>query len=341
MNANKYANYSVQDFLEDDDFRRWVMQSQKEDDDFWADFLIQYPEQKDTMASARTLVEGLSQTTLQDGLNPDEKQEMLTRMQARIRRQNEKPNPLRIRHRRQLYRQPLAIAASILLLILAGWWLLSGPATITVTTAYGQRQSITLPDGSQVELNANSTLEYESNWTATEDRRVWLTGEAFFEVEKKTETGQKFQVITEDLTVEVLGTVFNVNSRHQETEVFLEEGSIRLELEGLEEKLLMEPGEMVAYSEHNKQLPAKKQVQAQLHTSWMDNFLFFENAPLRQILEEVKDIYGVGFEVADTSHYSRTMDTAIPIENLDQAIDAIGKTLNLDIRKLGDTYIVE
>ena len=88
---------------------------------------------------------------------------------------------------------------------------------------------IKLPDGSLVQLNANSTLSFDTQWDASADRCVWLNGEAFFEVEKKPETKQKFKVITADLTVEVLGTEFNINSHHQQTRVFLQEGEDKIE----------------------------------------------------------------------------------------------------------------
>lgn len=340
MSEKNYADYSVADFVQDDAFLRWVTQAQKKDDAFWAAFLMDHPQQKETIDKAKAVVLGLSQTPLQEGLQAAEKEKMLADMQAKI-SASRSADGLRVVSRRRLPNwQSWAVAASVLLLILAGWWMLSGPSMITVTTAYGQRESVTLPDGSKVELNANSSLAYAENWDEQEDRRVWLTGEAFFQVEEKAQTGQKFQVITEDLTVEVLGTVFNVNSRHEETEVFLEEGSIRLNLDGLPESMHLEPGETITYSEKIKRLPEKRKAQAQLHTSWTDGLLFFSKTPLREVLKEVADIYGVTFEVVDTSDYSRRMNTAVPINNLEDAINLIGFTLTLEFKETNGVYIV-
>ena len=72
---------------------------------------------------------------------------------------------------------------------------------------------ILLPDGSAVTLNANSKLQYYTHSA----RKVWLEGEAFFEVKKIPETAEPFQVVTNDLTITVLGTTFNVNSRNEQT----------------------------------------------------------------------------------------------------------------------------
>lgn len=340
MNEKKYADYSVADFLQDDDFLRWVSHAQPADDVFWTAFLMDHPEQQETLEKARALASDLGRLSLQAGLRAEEKEDMLEQMQARIRESRPSTGLQLASRRRSRNWSAMAIAATVLLLILAGWWMLSGPALVTVTTAYGERESVTLPDGSRVELNANSSLQYAANWEDDEDRAVWLEGEAFFEVEKKVQTGQKFRVITEDLTVEVLGTVFNVNSRHEETEVFLEEGSINLEFEGLSDALLLEPGETITYSEKKRQIPEKRKVQAQLHTAWTDGFLFFSGTPLREVLEKVEDIYGVSFELADTSNYSRLMNTAVPIDNLQDAITLIGTTLTLDFQEVDDHHFL-
>jgi ferric-dicitrate binding protein FerR (iron transport regulator) len=336
MNKKKYQDYTITELLQDEDFLRWVNQSQKTDDAFWAAFLMEQPEQREKIARARALLEELGGMKLQEDLRAEEKTAMLAAMKARIGKPGPQLRP--VRKRRTVNWQVMAVAASVLLLILAGWWFWSGPSMVTFETAYGERATVDLPDGSRVALNANSTLQFAENWDEREDRRVWLTGEAFFEVEKNRATGQKFQVITEDLTVEVLGTVFNVNSRHEETEVFLEEGSISLSLDGLQEEMLLQPGETIVYSEKSRQLPEKRMAEAQLHTSWTDGFLFFSETPLREVLEKVADIYGVRFQMQDTAHYSRRLNTAVPIGNLKEAITVIGTTLKLEFRETGDHY---
>ena len=125
------------------------------------------------------------------------------------------------------------IAASVLLVICTGiWYFKSGTATNTnlYKTDFAQIKHITLPDGSKVTLNANSELKLSLDWSDKGDRQVWLDGEAYFEVEKKPATHQKFVVHTKDIDVEVLGTKFNVNTRHEKAIVSLEEGKIKLSL---------------------------------------------------------------------------------------------------------------
>ena len=154
------------------------------------------------------------------------------------------------------------IAAGILILIVASFWLFTKnnmPATIQ--TAFGERQSLQLSDGSKVQLNANSQIVFEEKWMENDKRAVWLKGEAFFEEERKMKPEQKFQVITNDLIVEVLGTTFNVNSNDGKTSVYLEEGQVRLYLNGLDSTLLMEPGDLIVYSEQNRRINRKRKEQ--------------------------------------------------------------------------------
>ena len=126
----------------------------------------------------------------------------------------------------------IAIAASVVLVVASGVWYLAthnveGSSNL-YKTGFAKTKKITLPDGSKVTLNANSELKLSSNWGDKGDRQVWLEGEAYFEVEKKLATHQKFIVHTKDIDVEVLGTKFNVNTRHEKAIVSLEEGKIKL-----------------------------------------------------------------------------------------------------------------
>ncbi|MBK8505327.1 MAG: FecR domain-containing protein [Saprospiraceae bacterium] len=95
------------------------------------------------------------------------------------------------------------------------------------TAGFGERQKIVLPDGSAVDLNANSSLRLGSQWVEG-IQEVWLEGEAYFEVEKNLSKGVKFTVHTNGPDVEVVGTHFNVDSRKEETRIYLEEGKVCL-----------------------------------------------------------------------------------------------------------------
>jgi ferric-dicitrate binding protein FerR (iron transport regulator) len=254
---------------------------------------------------------------------------------------NQRKQTLHFTKKRKLFPFCRAAAAILHIASVRIWFLNNNEKNTTIVTAYGEQQSIELPDGTQVKMNANSSLTYSPNWDNRETRIVWLNGEAFFKVRKNLEKEQKFRVITKDLTVEVLGTIFNVNSHRGRTKVYLEEGKIKLNLNGLEGNLLMKPGEFITYSKKSKIIPKKQQSLSELHTSWTDESLIFKNTALREVLEKLEEIYGVTIMVKDTSHYSRKITTGVPIENLEQAIYILEMTIGLKIIKEETGYVIQ
>ena len=133
-------------------------------------------------------------------------------------------------------------------------------ATVRYTSGAGQQRTITLPDGSVVVLNANSTLTTAAHWTAETPREVWLTGEGYFRVTHRAPRPVaditaapapiKFVVHAADLSIAVLGTQFDVNSRAGATKVVLASGKVAVERQMLltREHLLMQPGDLVETS---------------------------------------------------------------------------------------------
>lgn len=234
-------------------------------------------------------------------------------------------------------------AAAVLLLITAGslWWR-QAEDLIAVSTDFEEQRTVALPDGSTVQLNANSTLRFAAAWEEREDRQVWLDGEAFFTVTKKQSTGQKFRVTTPDLTVAVLGTVFNVNSHEERTTVFLEEGRISLELiNNDEQEKVMEPGELLTYSAKQRTVITNvKQAASPLHTSWKDGVLQFEDTPLSTVIERVENIYGIRFSVSDTSIYQREITAGLPMEKLDIVLPLLEQALGLKIEFKEGHYLI-
>lgn len=97
------------------------------------------------------------------------------------------------------------------------------PQVETFKTENGEIASLTLPDNSQVTLNAGSQVVYSGNRFNTR-RKIQLTGEAYFKVTK----GNTFSVVTTEGTVTVLGTTFNVRSRDEKLSVFCYTGKVKV-----------------------------------------------------------------------------------------------------------------
>lgn len=249
-------------------------------------------------------------------------------------------------HKKVLSRKmwALGIAASVLFLLGLGWInsQMNQPRLLQEQTISGEIRHIKLPDGSSVSLNGNSSIQYAENWQSGDTRKVYLEGEAFFEVEKKPSTNAKFQVFTEGLRVEVFGTSFNVNHRNEETSVFLEEGQVKIKLaEENHKELMMKPGEIVHYSVAKKELTAPKLVSGSLESSWKTGILEFEERTIQEILSKLSEFTDIKFEIKKGKFQYEKLTISLPIHNIGVAMSILAKTSETSISQEEDTYIIQ
>ena len=156
---------------------------------------------------------------------------------------------------------------------------------------------VALSDGTEVTLNSGSVLAYPSRFTGTE-RRITLTGEAFFKV--AADAGKPFVVSAGGAEVTVLGTEFNVMAYENldHLEVTLVEGSVMVAGEGYAERL--SPGmQAIAYSDGRGY--EVRDVDTRLYVSWTGGVFEFADLPLANIARRLELWYDVEFSFADSS----------------------------------------
>jgi transmembrane sensor len=160
----------------------------------------------------------------------------------------------------------------------------------TVTTPKGGLYQVILPDGTKVWLNAASSLKYPVQF-ATQERRVTLTGEAYFEVSKRK--AQPFIVSTDQQTVKVLGTHFNINSYsdNRQTSTTLLEGRVSVSaLARPSIAKILEPGQQAQLKGTEITL-AKANTEAVM--AWKKSLFSFDDADLKTIMIEFSRWYDV------------------------------------------------
>lgn len=231
------------------------------------------------------------------------------------------------------------LAASIIIFISAGLFFLGDSLFYRMYTAEsGMIKSFTLPDGSKVTLNANSSVKVLRSLMGRESREVWIDGEAFFEVMKKND-GAKFIVHTNNFDVEVLGTKFNVNDRRGKTEVVLAEGKVKLVTKG-QMPLIMNPGEQVSLS--TAQDGFERQVaKTKKYEAWRNNRLVFENTPLSEVGQMILDYYGVKVVVSDSLLATRQFTGTLPNNDLDVILLALKTAYKIEIERKEDQIILK
>lgn len=249
---------------------------------------------------------------------------------------------------RKPWKSILKVAASIAILITAGYilfqWFSSDP--LTYATGNGEVMEITLPDGSEVTLNANSTLTWIMA-NNNEDRVVELTGEGFFEVTKEKlnadnqEDYRGFQVRTSKMTIHVLGTAFNVASRADNTEVFLQEGSVELELaDQQQESRLMIPGDKVTMNNHTGTVSERRSEDILTSASWVTGVLNYHDKSMMEVLQNLSELFGVEISCEDGDLMTKKINLGVPYMDWDNTRKALEMAIEVEFRKEDEKYTV-
>ena len=161
---------------------------------------------------------------------------------------------------------------------------------------YGQTFSLTLSDGTKVWLNAGTSLKFPQHLnTATKNRIVYLSGEAFFDVTK--DENRPFIVNAENLDIEVLGTQFNVSAYKSDGAIAttLVEGSVRVyENSNPDTKMKLTPNYQAAFAKEHGTF-SKHFVDTRIYTGWMQNLLIIDNLKFDQILKKLERSHNVTF----------------------------------------------
>ncbi|KOH46099.1 FecR family protein [Sunxiuqinia dokdonensis] len=208
---------------------------------------------------------------------------------------------------------------------------------VVVSTDAGQQSKITLPDGTEVWLNAATEVSYCAN---QDYRRVKLTGEAYFEVEHAPDF--PFVVETKDVAIRVLGTKFSVSHYPESkiTEASLLTGKITASALQSNENVAIVPGQKIAYDAEIKEF-VKTALKGKNHVAWRYGILVFDNESFNDLIQKLERYYAVDFIYEESDfediHYTGTLDN-LSIEKVLEFINLTipvayeidNKTINLN-----------
>ena len=218
--------------------------------------------------------------------------------------------------------------AAVLVLALTSGYLFFYSNNTSFETQIAQRKIFTLPDNSEVVLNAVSKISFnEKKWA--NNRTLTLEGEAFFKVKK----GQTFSVKTTDGIVTVLGTQFNVKERKNYFEVRCYEGLVSVTHNNNTTKL--PPGK--TFRVINGTIENVEDFNAQ-NPSWIQQESSFNNIPLDQVIAELERQYDLKIKVkgVDTS---KLFTGSFTHTDKEIALQAVTIPLKLSYKIEGKTII--
>ena len=196
----------------------------------------------------------------------------------------------------------------------------------------GGEFKLQLADGTRVYLNSATDLRYPVAFTGSE-RRVYLKGEAYFEVAKDAE--HPFIVVTDDVQVRVYGTSFNVNTLGADgVRTVLVEGKVGIRGQDSDREYVLKPNELAFYDWNSRDMKIET-VDPDLYTLWRKGIFVFE----RETLENIMNILSLWYDMevffqsesAKKLHFSGHMKRYEQIEDILHAItDATGVVFTIN-----------
>jgi ferric-dicitrate binding protein FerR (iron transport regulator) len=229
---------------------------------------------------------------------------------------------------RKLSIQQWSIAASIAILIGIGSFMRF--YQVDYSTAAGEQYTAELPDGSMVDLNGQSTLQFNPYWWRI-NRTVKLEGEGYFEVKK----GKRFSVTSNNGVTSVLGTSFNIYTRDANYEVNCLSGKVEVEvLNGL--KKIIYPNQQAILS--NNQLEVSESNGAH-SIDWLNSSFYFSSAPLKRVFKEIGIAYNVNIEVQADDIYTGNFKKS---DNIEDILNIVCVPLNLKfVKQQSGAYVIK
>jgi ferric-dicitrate binding protein FerR (iron transport regulator) len=256
------------------------------------------------------------------------------RFQNRI---HEKDNVIKIPN--QSYSRWLQIAASIILVSTLGWLGYSyfeNKSADELIQVYASNNTIndTLPDGTIVTLNQNSSLSYKK--FAGNTRPVTLKGEAFFKV--APDKTKPFIIYVNDVKVKVVGTSFNVKNKNGQTTVNVETGIVKVSRN--KDEVELRKGEKVVIA--NKQTALLKSIsKGRLYNYYRNKELVCDQTPLQELVDALNEIYNANISIKTASLQEKPLTTIFKDQSLDQILEVIQETFTIKIERKDNQIILE
>ena len=313
--------HAVIDLLSQEEFVRWVQNPDGELNAFWEQWMVAHPERVADVKLAREFLLGVKS----DSLKPPSlsvKQEILVKVLQEDGSSSNAPTQTTLytpvgKYNWSFFSQFQRVVAVLIFGFFVSILILSRdpkPETkiresipiewITKVTGKGEKLKLTLPDKSEVWLNASTEISYPVKFDGNE-RLVKLSGEAFFDV--FSDTTQPFIVDASGLFTKALGTSFTVsnNIQNKRTKVSLATGQVQITHQNANCDELLVPGQQLQFNEENHQTKIgpydwKKEV------GWKEGWLVFRKASYEEVVESLENWYGI--EISTRNKPSRKWD---------------------------------
>lgn len=360
-----YSKFEVEDFLCDDSFLEYCLETNPRAVKFWKEWIIEHPEKARAVQHARSLFYTLNGNISAEVFHRDH-EVFKNALTMKVQERTSPANDLSLNRKRNLIRRLWIGAASLAAcsLIAIGLFL-SGtdqsklPAKkpiLSYSTPMGEKKTVRLPDGSVITLNGGSHIQLHKGFNVS-NRELSLVGEGYFVVVHNA--AKPFLVHTAKITIKDVGTEFNVKAylNDKMTEASLIKGLIEITIKGhnqfsaKSDPIILSPNKKFIFNNNNPVsahepgilkpvFTVKNTTTTEDHsvaeTDWTQNKLTFVDEPLSEIAPQMERWYGVKVVIANQAlndlHFTATFDHG----DIIQVLKALKLSGNFNYRKEGN-----
>ncbi|UII24172.1 FecR family protein [Fulvivirga ligni] len=330
-----YKDFTTEEFIHDERFRKWVLNTDPETNFFWEKWLLQNPEKSETIKEAKLILQNIRFS--EAPFTTEQENQLWNRISNEIDSTKPQQKVLPLQEDVATKKRPttlLKVASVIVLLVISGsaiYFNLNDEPTpastiqfITKQNPKGQKSKVILPDGTVVNLNSESSIAYNKDFGKT-FREVELAGEAFFEVAH--DKSRPFTVRSGKISTTALGTAFNVRSYEDvPTQVTLINGSVEVVNNTNASKILLEPGFQVELKSDNHFEKSKfNEPEAIL---WKDGILYFKDTDFKKVIHTLERWYDVDIQVENMPDRELICSGRFKNEYLSNVLHSIGFSLD-------------
>ncbi|NDV97179.1 DUF4974 domain-containing protein [Dysgonomonas sp. 521] len=218
----------------------------------------------------------------------------------------------------------------------------SSPAQlISVSTSYGERKEVVLPDGSLVILNSLSKLSYPPKMNG-DTRDVELQGEGYFDVAKNKE--KTFVVKVNNLNIKVLGTKFNIEAYEDQESVTtsLFEGIVSVNLDNGYTKQL-EPGQQAVFEKKGNKIDIVQSAGIDGKIDWQKGIFTFNGEPLESVFKTLAREYNTEFNITNQELKELRVTIRFDVKenkSVENILNLLGESANFSFQKQGNIYLI-
>ncbi|WP_020529748.1 FecR family protein [Flexithrix dorotheae] len=340
----KYEDYSLEDFLQDEYFVKWVTNPTQANEYFWKSWISEHPERKELILEAKEIINSIN---FKHHFSVNNKEYIDIFENIHKGNKSEYYNTKSIswfgNNKYQRY------AAVIIVVLIAGFSLIlnynilriqPSETKVKITskernTVKGEKLLMKLPDGSEVKLNSETQIRFSENFNKNR-REVYLEGEAFFKV--TSDTSKPFIIYTGDITTTVLGTSFNISAypEMETLEVVVVEGKVRVD-NNVKNKhkhaqSILLPNDIYTYSKINQTFSTRN-ADISNRIGWKDGVIIIESASFEEIIKYLERWYGVEFKIEEGIQVQGRFNGRFENKSLEAVLEGLSFSSNI-------TYVI-